>query len=434
MPFGYRVRRKTRDFFRRLMRRPRSVSEGPNLLPLLIRVLACFSKLDGKIIEEEIDSSLGFLRHDYPEAVYSALRKEFRQALQEQPDLDSMAAKLNSQLSADRKILLGIQLWDLICRAGQQGGQVVAFYKFMAGIGMTAQAIDIVYQLNASDATDPGVFQKGASPLESLTFGSDKGADVFFKDLPANDRLFVYRYHDLILIKNVCVAQVVVNGRPLLRGALGRLYEGQRVVIGERVLAYQELVAYFNAKKNVAIPQVYLAINKDDEVSFERSRTRESVLEVRFGLKVQVTALRRVNARLNGIELKSGTRVEATLDDKIVFANDSELPLIDLRRRARALGGRFQLIASKSEYLVSNNPSFARRRRYPAFPRHGRRRAIKNLVRLRAKDWPVGSAPGQPYDPRRRHAGAQHRAPDRWRPHPHRRWAGAALQFFRTPH
>ena len=357
MPFGYRMRRKTKELFRRLLRRPRNVSEGPNLLPLLIRVLACFSKLNGKIIEEEIDSSLGFLRHDYPEAVYSALRKEFRQALQEQPDLDSMAAKLNSQLSADSKILLGIQLWDLICRAGQQGDQVVAFYKFMAGIGMTAQAIDIVYQLNASDATDPGVFQKGASPLESLTFGSDKGADVFFKDLPADDRLFVYRYHDLILIKNVCTGQVVVNGRPLLRGALGRLYEGQRVVIGERVLAYQELVAYFNAKKNVAIPQVYLAINKDDEVSFERSRTRESVLEVRFGLKVQVTALRRVAAQLNGVELKSGTRVEATLDDKIVFANDSELPLIELRRRARALGGRFQLIASKSEYLVSNNPS-----------------------------------------------------------------------------
>src|SRR5947207_6180850 len=33
------------------------------------------------------------------------------------------------------------------------------------------------------------------------------------------------------------------------------------------------------------------------------------------------------------------------------------MDLIDLRRRARALGGRFQLKASKSEYLVSNDPS-----------------------------------------------------------------------------
>ena len=56
-------------------------------------------------------------------------------------------------------------------------------------------------------------------------------------------------------------------------------------------------------------------------------------------------------------KLKAGTQVEATLEDQIVFHNDSEMDLIDLRRRARAMGGRFQLKASKSEYLVSNNPS-----------------------------------------------------------------------------
>ena len=357
-PFGYRVRRRAREFVDRLLRKPRGVSDGPNLLPLLIRVLACFSKLDGKILEDEIDSSLGFLRHDYPEAVYSELRRQFRQALHEQPDLEATAAKLNNQLTPDRKILLGIQLWDLIGRAGQQQEQVLAFYKFMSGIGMTAQAIDIVYQLNSPETSDAGPFQRGNSPLESLVFGSDPAAaDVVFRELARDDRLFIYRYHDLILIKNLCAVQTVVNGRPLAKGSLGRMYEGQRVVVGERVLAYQELIAYFNAKKNVAVPQVYLAINKDDEVSFERARTRDSVLEVRFGLRVQVTALRRVPARLNGVELKSGTKVEATLEDKIVFQNDSELPLVELRRRARALGGRFQLLASKNEYLVSNNPS-----------------------------------------------------------------------------
>src|SRR5207237_10351773 len=50
-------------------------------------------------------------------------------------------------------------------------------------------------------------------------------------------------------------------------------------------------------------------------------------------------------------------KVEATVEDRISFHNDSEMDLIDLRRRARALGGRFQLKASKSEYLVSNDPS-----------------------------------------------------------------------------
>ncbi len=59
---------------------------------------------------------------------------------------------------------------------------------------------------------------------------------------------------------------------------------------------------------------------------------------------------------LNRTALRSGTVIDATLDDKILFHNDSELPLNDLRRRARALGGRFQLKAYKTGYLVSNNP------------------------------------------------------------------------------
>src|SRR5204862_7780516 len=101
-----------------------------------------------------------------------------------------------------------------------------------------------------------------------------------------------------------------------------------------------------------------MRVNRDsDEVGLERSRTRESALRVTFGLKVRVKALRDVDAELNGVKLKAGTQVDAALEDRIVFRNDTELDLNDLRRRARALGGRFQLKASKSEYLVSNEPS-----------------------------------------------------------------------------
>ena len=80
-PLAYRIQRRSRRWMRRAMRKPRSVSEAPNLLPLLIQVLASFSKADGVLLEEEIDSSLGFLRYDYPEALYSELRQLFRQAL-----------------------------------------------------------------------------------------------------------------------------------------------------------------------------------------------------------------------------------------------------------------------------------------------------------------------------------------------------------------
>src|SRR5947199_537012 len=201
-PLGYRVERVVRQGVRRAMRKPRGVAEGPNLLPLLIQVLACFSKADGDVLEEEIDSSLGFLRYDYPEAVYSELRKLFRQALYEQQNLSEMAQKLAVQLSADRKIMLGVQLYDLISQAGQKQDQVVAFYSFMSQLGMAAQAIDIVYQLNASEDADPSIYQRGASPLESLSFASNGKADVRMKNLAESDRLMAFRYRDLILLKN----------------------------------------------------------------------------------------------------------------------------------------------------------------------------------------------------------------------------------------
>src|SRR5437588_3942957 len=269
-----------------------------------------------------------------------------------------MAKKLSASLGTDRKIMLGVQLYDLISQAGLKQEQVVAFYSLMSQLGMAAQAIDIVYQLNASEDADASIYQRGASPLESVSFGTNGAADVVLKSLNENDRLLAFRYHDLILLKNYTGQTVSVRGRPLLRGGFCRIYPGQRILVGDQVLSYQELAAYFNAKKNVSLPQIFIRVNKDaDEVSLERSRTRESALEVTFGLKVGVRALRDVDAVLNGTKLRTGTHVEATLEDRIVFHNDSEMDLIDLRRRARALGGRFQLKASKSEYLVSNDPS-----------------------------------------------------------------------------
>src|SRR5256886_14902944 len=269
-----------------------------------------------------------------------------------------MAQKLAASLSADRKIMLGVQLYDLISQAGLKQEQVVAFYSFMSQLGMAAQAIDIVYQLNASEDSDQTVYQRGASPLEAISFGNNGRSDVTLKSLSENDRLLAFRYHDLILLKNYTAQPVSVRGRPLVRGGFCRIYPGQRILVGDQVLSFQELATYFNAKKNVSLPQIFIRVNRDsDEVGLERSRTRESALRVTFGLKVRVKALRDVNAELNGVRLKAGTQVEATLEDKIVFHNDSEMDLSDLRRRARALGGRFQLKASKSEYLVSNEPS-----------------------------------------------------------------------------
>jgi ABC-type multidrug transport system ATPase subunit len=352
-----RATEAARRWTRRFRRRPRPVSETKNILPLLIKVLAGFSNVGGEVLEDEIDSILGSLRYDYPEAVYSELRELFRQALQEQQNLSEMARQLSDELSPDRKILLCVQLYDLIAKSGMKQEQVIAYYSFMSQLGMAAQAIDIVYQLNSSEGTDDSIFHEGTSPLESLVLGGDSKCEVVLKDLEPTDRLHAYRYHDLVLLKNLSDKQVVVRGRPLGKGEFCRVYAGQRIIVGEQVLTQQDLVFYFNAKKGVSTPQIFLKIDDNDEVELERSRSRDSCLEVNFGLRVKVKALKNVDAVLNGVKLRAGADAEGTLDDRIVFHDESELLLSDLRRRARAMGGRFQLKAYKSEYLVSNDPA-----------------------------------------------------------------------------
>ncbi len=356
-PLFHRLHSSGRTLARRALRKPRTMTEGPNLLPLLIQVLAAFSKVDGRVLEEEIDSSLGFLRHDYPETVYSELRRLFRQALNEQQDLMGMAQKLSTQLSTDRKIMLGVQLYDLIAKSDLDNNeQLVNFYAFMSQLGMAAQAIDIVYQLNASTDADPSIYQKGASPLEALCFGYGEDCDVTLKGIGKDERLMAFRYHDLILLKNQTQRPVFVRGRPLQRGDFCRVYAGQRILLGEQVLTHQDLVWYFNAKKNIVATNFYISIDEGGEVLLETSRSRDSCLEVRFGLKVQVKALKNVDAVLNGVDLKAEATAEGTLEESIEFGNGSELPLSELRRKARAIGSRFQLKAHKSEYLVSNDP------------------------------------------------------------------------------
>ena len=354
----YRARRAGESLLRRALRRPRTVAEGPNLLPLLIKVLAGFAKVDGELLEEEIDSSLGFLRYDYPEAVYSELRQLFRQALQEKTDLGAMARELRGKLSEDRKILLGVQLYDLVHRAGMNTDNMAAYYEFMEQLGTAAQAIDIVYQLN-SDAPVPRgeFFESDSSPLEVITFGSTPDADVQLRELTGGNRLAAYRHGELLLVKNLCDHPVSVQGRALRPREFSRIYPGQRLVVDEKVLTHQDLVFYFNAKKNVSLAHIFVTVTKDNEIQLEKSRTRDSSLEVRFGLKILVIALQDVAASLNGVRLAAGARVEANLEEKIIFDNDTELSLSDLRRHARSYGGRFHLKQSKTTYLVSNNPS-----------------------------------------------------------------------------
>ena len=329
------------------------------MLPVLIQVFAGFTKLDGRVAEAEIDSILGFLRYDYPETVYSELRELYADALRQPQNLDEIARDLAGRIPLSEKVLLGVQLYVLISRAGLPKENLITFYQFMTNLGVASEAINIVYQLNTSETAEGGAepVAEGDQPLETIIIARRRPADVVLEPLSDDHAIAAFRFRDLILIKNIGAQPIIARGRSVSEGEFCRIYESQHVLIGEMVLDYQDLAFYFNAKKNVSGVELFLAQDHDGNHFIEKARTKQSYLDVKFGLNITVNVLRNMDAHIGKMALKKGSKMEVSIRDKIVFADRTEIAFSDLRRRARELGGRFNLLPTRSEYLVSNNPT-----------------------------------------------------------------------------
>lgn len=347
---------RTQGKLRRLVRRIRGRATQQQLMPVLIKVYAGFSKLDGAANEDEIESSLGFMRYDYPETVYSELQALYRRALREPQDLDAIAAQLRGMLNHDEKIQLAVQLYVLITRSTAPADEMAAFQKFMSGLGIASEVKDIVGQLteDGPDAVTPG------HVLETLDVGGMAPAHLVLDHVHGPHALTVFRFQHLLLLKRTGVAQVIARGRMLGHGEFLRLYEGQRVVVGEHVLDYQDLVFYLNARKGVSSTQLYLSLGSGDAPFIERERSRNSVLRIQFGLDVTVEALRPSPVRVGGRGLVPGQPLKAALPERITFPDNTVITFAELRRRAREMGGRFNLNPNRTDYRISNNPSLLR--------------------------------------------------------------------------
>lgn len=329
-----------------------------SMLPVLIEVFAAFSKLDGLVEEEEIDSSLGYLRYDYPEAIYSELRRLYAEALRKQQDLSTRAKELSKRLTMEQKILLGVQLYLLISRSSTNRRQMVEFYLFMTNLGIAAQAIDIVYQLTSGDrpGTDELVAAKGAQPLETLRIASARPCDVLLRSISPECAVTAFRYQNLVLLKNSGAMPILVRGRRHPAGEFARLYPSERVVLEDVSLDYNDLISYFNAKKTLTGTQLYLTLTGQGDAEITEQRTRNTNLRISFGLGVTIEALRETDATVQGQRLRDGVVIEASIEDSIIAKGEVEISLLDLRRRAREFGGQFRLEGSRNTYLVSNNP------------------------------------------------------------------------------
>jgi hypothetical protein len=172
--------------------------DGRAILPLLVQTLAGFSKIDGEVVEADIDSSLSFLRNDLPTAYSSKLQSDYQRALNEPQNLAEIAAQLAPMLEPEEKVLLGMQLYVLISRARMPAQLLRQFYLFMTGLGVAAEA--------------------GVQPLDSLLISGRPPADVVLENVPEGQSLAVFRLRTLVLLKNTGTRPLLARGRQLPPG------------------------------------------------------------------------------------------------------------------------------------------------------------------------------------------------------------------------
>src|SRR5690606_15223694 len=155
---------------------------------------------------------------------------------------------------------------------------------------------------------------------------------VVLQNISDAHSIAMFRFRDLILLKNIGGESVIVRGRQIREGEFCRVYQGQRVLISEVVLDYQDLVFYFNAKKDVSSTQLYLSLDSNGTHFVERARSKQSYLEIKFGLNIVVNVLQTTPGRIGGAPLQRGVSREVSLLDKIVFDDKSEIAVVDLRQ------------------------------------------------------------------------------------------------------
>src|SRR5690606_10092680 len=160
----------------------------------------------------------------------------FIRSLHRRQDLDAIASDLAGTLPLEDKVLLGVQLYVLISRAGLPKENLITFYQFMTTLGVASEAINIVYQLNTSELSQAA--ESGAMPdelsddgeshrLESLVLSTSKPADISIASDDGEHAVVAFRFINLVLIKNLGPGPILARGRRVAAGEFCRVYEGQ---------------------------------------------------------------------------------------------------------------------------------------------------------------------------------------------------------------
>ena len=340
------LRKRIRDWWRR----PAGFFGGQRILGLLVDAFAGVATLDGRLDEGEAELILDLLRSAYPEADHSWLARRVQRAVRDARPLPHTAAVLRDLLNDAEKMALGLQLYTLVDAAGRTERSRTAFEVFMRRLGKPEAGHEILAEMTAMPVGP-------TSGFERLIFSPDDDADVRLPAVADGHAFRVYRATDLILVRNLGEAPLWVRGRSLARGQFLRMRARQQLMIPGWSLTCEDLVFFLNVAKTGNRSALFLAETDHGWLS-ERSRSRQSILAIRYGLDVEVEALKPTSTIVLGLGvLRVNEPLRCQHTDRLSGDSGFEAALDALRRRAVESGGRFRLDADQRDVMLSNDPA-----------------------------------------------------------------------------
>jgi len=315
---------------------------------VLVDAFAAFATLDDDLSTLEADLVLDLLRSAFPDVDHSWLAKRLGRAVKNPTPLHTIAGELKDSLDDNGKLAIGLQLFTLVDAAGRSERSRASFERFMRRLGRPDYGTAIVREMRGTTTEEP-------PPFDRLIFGGED-PDVTLPPA-AKDHMFrVYRAGDLILVRNMGPAPLWIRGRSLEPGAFLRMRERQPLVIPGWSLTHEDLISFLAVRRTANLPSIFIEASGEGFTA-ERTRSRQSLIRVRFGLDAEVEALRDTTLHAGDSKrLAKGDIVHCHCHERLGDGEGFSVSIDELRRRANQAGRRFRLASDRQEYLVSNDP------------------------------------------------------------------------------
>lgn len=357
---------------------------------VLVDAFAAFATLDDDLSTLEADLILDLLRSAFPDVDHSWLAKRLGRAVKNPMPLHTIAGELKDTLDDNGKLAVGLQLFTLVDAAGRSERSRASFERFMRRLGRPDYGLAIVREMRGTETEEP-------PPFDRLIFGGSE-AEVVLPPAAKDHTFRVYRAGDLILVRNLGPAPLWIRGRSLEPGAFLRMRERQPLVIPGWSLTHEDLLFFLAVRRTANPPSIFIEASGEG-FSAERTRSRQSLIRVRFGLDAEVEALRDTTLHAGGLKrLSKGQVVHCHCHERLGDGEGFSVTIDELRRSAMQAGRRFRLASDRQEYLVSNDPEALSRGDLLLSPRLAPRVVLfirfdearaEGMLELREADGPV---------------------------------------------